>query len=362
MKTRWKVLIGVGIVLVALLALNTIVVNQQTERAEVNVDGAQIISLPGGDVQVLEEPAEAKKPGAPIVLIHCYSCSMRWWDQLAPLLTPNHRVIRIDVLGHGGSEKPASGYSMENQAQLVAGALNKLDVQGAVVVGQSMGSEIAVALAAQSSQLVDRVIDMSMAPTNDSNSLPLIARLESVPVLGQAMYRLAPDFAIRSGFKEAFAPGFEVPPDFEDIIVEDYRELTYTAYDEVQKGIEEYRDEEPLDERIIAAAVPLMVILGEEDQIVDTAEAREDWSDVPGVRITTLPGVGHTPQVEAPDASAALIEQFAADAGPEVLPEAPGADAKPKKKDNKNKKNDRKPTKKDKRKSRLHEAGDGKPG
>ena len=97
------------------------------------------------------------------MLIHCYLCSLEWWDELAPLLSEDHRVIRIDLLGHGGSEKPSSGYSIEDQAGLVAGALTGLDVQGAVVVGQSMGAGVAVALAEQSSQLVDRVVAMNQA-------------------------------------------------------------------------------------------------------------------------------------------------------------------------------------------------------
>ena len=319
MKTRWKVLIGLAAVLVGLLGLNTIVLNQQTKGAEVTVDGGEILNLPGADVQVLDTPAPEGSTGAPIVLVHCYPCDLRWWDELAPLLAENHRVIRIDLLGFGGSEKPSSGYEIENQAALVAGALNELEVQGAVVVGQSMGASVAVALAQQSSQLVDRVVAMNEAPTNDAGSLPLIARLGYVPVLGQAIYRLTPDFAIRSSFKEAFAPDFEPSSELEDdVIVPGFRATTYTSYVEAHDALEDYRDEEPLDERMTSAAVPLMVILGEEDQVVDTPEAEEGWSDVPGVQIELLPGIGHTPQIEAPDESAALIIGFAAEAIPVV--------------------------------------------
>src|SRR5688572_7883525 len=228
MKARWKVLAGLAVVLALLLALNTAVLNQQTKGAEVTVEGGQIMNLPGGDVQVLDSPAPADATGAPIVLIHCYACSLEWWDELAPLLERNHRVIRVDLLGHGGSEKPSSGYSIPDQAGLVAGALNQLEVQGAVVVGQSMGAGVAVALAEQSSQLVDRVVAMNQGTTNDQTSLPFLARLGYVPVLGQAIYRLTPDFAIRSSFSNAFAPDFEPSEEFEDdVIVPGYRAMTY---------------------------------------------------------------------------------------------------------------------------------------
>jgi pimeloyl-ACP methyl ester carboxylesterase len=332
-KRRWKVLIGVVVALVVLLAINTVVVNQQTKGAGVNVDGAEIISLPGGEIQVkVDGPTEdlgRKPPKAPIVLLHCYACSMRWWDQLVPLLSADRRVIRIDFLGFGGSEKPKSGYSVDDQAQLVAGALNELDVQGAVVVGQSMGSAMAVSLAQQSSQLTDRVIDISLAADNSASSLPFVAQLGYVPVLGEAIWRLTPNFVVRDGFGDAFAPDYEVSDSFEDVIVDGYRDMTYTSFDEASSALEDFRDEAPLDERMRAAAVPMMAIFGEEDQIVNTPEAVEGWSDVPGIVIKTLPGVGHTPQVEVPDRTAELILDFAEEAGRE-LPEPSDDKVKPK--------------------------------
>ncbi|MGI9021282.1 MAG: alpha/beta fold hydrolase [Solirubrobacterales bacterium] len=323
MRARYKVLIGLAVVLAALLALNAIALNQQTKAADVTVEGGEILSLPGGDVQVLETPAPAGATGAPIVLLHCYLCSLEWWDELAPILAENHRVIRVDLLGHGGSEKPASGYSIPDQAGLVAGALNQLEVQGAVVVGQSMGATVAVALAEQSSQLVDRVVAMNEAPTNEDSELPVLARLGYLPVLGQAMYRLAPDFAIRGGFKKAFAPDFEPSGDFEDdVIVPGYRAVTYTSYKEAYEALGDYRDSEPLDSRITAAAVPLLVVLGSADQVVDTPAAEEDWGTVPGVEIEVLDGVGNAPQVEAPEELAELIVRFAAEAVPPASKES----------------------------------------
>jgi pimeloyl-ACP methyl ester carboxylesterase len=321
-RRRWKVLIGVVVALVVLLAINTVVVDQQTKGAGVNVDGAEIISLPGGEIQVkVDGPTEElgrKPPKAPIVLLHCYACSMRWWDELVPLLSSDRRVIRIDFLGFGGSEKPKSGYSIEDQAQLVAGALNELEVQGAVVVGQSMGSAMAVSLAQQSSQLTDRVIDISLAADNSASSLPFVAQLGYVPVLGEAIWRLTPDFVVRDAFGDAFAPDYEASDSLEDVIVDGYRDMTYTSYDQASAALEDFRDAEPLDERMRSAVVPMMAIFGEEDQIVDTPEAVEGWSDVPGIIIKTLPGVGHTPQVEAPEKTAELILDFAEEAGREL--------------------------------------------
>lgn len=333
MRRGWKILIGVVVVLAILLALNTIVVNSETKSADVTIEGGEILELSGGDVQVVDSPAERGDAGAPIVLIHCYACSSQWWDGMLPVLNERHRVIRIDLLGHGGSEKPSGGYSMEDQAGLVAEALNELGVQGAVVVGHSLGVDVATALAEQSSELVDRVVDIGQAPDGSfDEGFPLLARLAYVPVLGQLLNRVTPDVGIKQSYEEAFAPGYDIESGFEnpDQVVDDFHAMTYTSFDQSADAEEDYSDEIPLDERLAAAAVPVLVIFGADDQVYEEDEALTAFEDVPGVRTATVEGAGHSPNVEQPQDTARLILEFAADAGDEAaspLPEHQGGAA-----------------------------------
>jgi pimeloyl-ACP methyl ester carboxylesterase len=318
MGRGWKILIGVLAALAVLLAVNTIIVNGETKDPEVTVEGGQILELPGGDVQVIDEGAAVTRAGAlppPIVLIHCYTCSLHWFDELAPILAERHRVIRIDLLGHGGSQKPSSGYEIEDQAALVAGALDQLEVQGAVVVGHSMGFPIATALAQDSSQLVDRLVNIDSGPAGDSCELPFAAKLEYQPVIGQAMWRVAPDFMIKDAVARAFAPGYDVERGFDDPdqVVEDVRAMTYTSFKDSHDAYDEFNDV-PLDMRVRQAAVPLLSIFGAEDQICDPEESQAAYEAVPGARVAEIEGAGHSPNVEKPEETAALIEEFAAEA------------------------------------------------
>ena len=321
MRRGWKILIGVLVVLAVLLAVNTVVLSNQTKEAEATVEGGQILRLPGGDVQVLDEGSPGQS-GAPIVLLHCYACSLHWWDEVAPILGENHRVIRIDLLGHGGSQKPKSGYSMEEQAALVAGALDELEVQGAVVVGHSMGFPVAVALAQSASQLVDRLVNIDSGPSGDDCELPFLARLQYQPVIGQAMWRLAPDFAIRDGVQDAFAPGYDLESGFDDQVVDDVRALTYTAFKDSHEAYDEFNDV-PLDTRVRQSAVPLLSIFGAEDQICDPESSQAAYQAVPGARVATVKDAGHSPNVEQPEEVAGLIEEFAADAGDDTIKPPP---------------------------------------
>ena len=106
-----------------------------------------------------------------------------------------------------------------------------------------------------------------------------------MPVLGQALYRIVPDSAIKDSYEDAFAPGYDISSGFEnpDQVVDDFNAMTYTSYKESAQGAKDYTDDVPLDERLKDAAVPLLVIFGAEDQIYDDpAEALAAFEDVPG--------------------------------------------------------------------------------
>jgi pimeloyl-ACP methyl ester carboxylesterase len=304
MGRGWKVLIGVVGVLVVLLAVNTLIVEDETKPAVVTVAGGRILRLPGGDMQVLEK---GPRDAPPIVLVHCYTCSIAWWQAMIPLLDRRHRVVAVDLRGFGGSEKPTSGYAIEDQAAFVAEALDRLDVHGATVVGQSLGGTVATALDDVPGDYVRRLVIIDQAPEERfSKGLGFAAELSTAPVLGPALWQVTPDVAVKDGLQVAFAPGYEVPDEF----VDEFNRMTYTSYD--ADGAEgEYMDAEPLDRRIEAAKTPLLAIFGSEDQLYDAQGALAAYAKVPGAETALIPGAGHSPNVEKPARTAQLVLGFA---------------------------------------------------
>jgi pimeloyl-ACP methyl ester carboxylesterase len=306
MRRRWAIGIGVGAALLVLLVVNTLVLDGETKSAGVTVPGARILDLPDGEMQVLERGARS---GSPIVLIHCFSCAMDWWDGMLPMLERKHRVVAVDLLGHGGSEKPGSGYTPQNQALVVSEALERLQVKDAEVVGHSLGGAVTVALAQEHPQLVGRAVIVDMPPDNSYGDLGFIAGLAFQPVIGEALWRVKPDFSIRDGLGVAFAPGYDVP----DAFVEDVRRLTYTAYDDSPGGNDDFLDQESLDRRMKDSGKPLMVLMGAEEQIVDDPKRALDQYKraVPTAETHLIKGAGHSPNVEKPQQTAGLVLRFA---------------------------------------------------
>jgi pimeloyl-ACP methyl ester carboxylesterase len=307
MGRRVKIGIGVVAALLALLLVNALVTGGETESATVTEPGGRIFKLPDGDLQVVEH---GPRSGSPIVLIHCFSCAINWWDGMMPLLERSHRVVAIDLLGHGGSEKPGSGYTPPNQAKVVAEALERLEVDHATVVGHSLGGSVTVALAEQDPELVERAVIIDMPPDNSYGDLGFIAGLAFQPLIGPALWRIKPDFSVRKGLAVAFAPGYDVP----DAFVEDVKRMTYTSYDDSPGGVDDYLDEESLDQRIAASGQPLMVLMGAEEQIVNDPQRALDQykAAAPGAETHLIAGAGHSPNVERPALVAKLVDRFSA--------------------------------------------------
>ena len=328
--SRWlKITLGVIGGIVVLLLLNALVVSNETKSAYVRDEGARLIDTSGGTLQVLDQ---GNPQGSPIVLLHCATCSMDWWGHLAPLLERDHRVIRVDLLGMGGSDKPGSGYSIDDQASAVAEALAKLHVVGATVVGHSLGGSVAVALAEQSPQLATRLVIIDQSPEDGFEHESLGEDLAGWPVIGQAIARLvqiAPASTIRDEYDQAFAPGFNISSGFDnpDQPVDDLRAMTYTAVRDTVDDEQSFVDQAPLDQRLRNLHVPVTVIFGAEDAIYDAQAAIARYrANVPGVETHMIPGAGHSPNVEKPARVAPLILAFA------QPPPAPKQPVAPKKK------------------------------
>jgi len=317
MGRGWKIAIGVVAALIVLLLVNAPLVDGETKSAAVTVPGGKLLDLPGGEIQAVER---GPRDGSPIVLIHCFTCAIDWWNGVMPALTRDHRVIAVDLLGHGGSEKPESGYSIPHQAELVAQALKRLGVRDAEVVGHSLGGSVAVALAQQSPRLVGRVVILDTPPTHNEASLGLIAQLAFAPVVGEAFWRTKPDFAVRQGLGVAFAPDYDVPDNF----VEDVDRMTFSAYDDSAAAFDDYTGEEALNRRMRATGKPLLVMMGAEEQIIDDpARALAEYRAlVPGAETRLIAGSGHSPNVEKPAETARLILAFAK-SPPQVLGSPP---------------------------------------
>jgi len=268
-----------------------------------------LVAVPSGEIHVrIDGPADAPA----LVLLHGFAGSLHWWDRVAALLADRHRVVRIDLLGHGGSAKPAGGYTPGDQARMVAEVLDELGIERATVAGHSMGALVAVALAERSS-VVRRLVVVGEGPDEDSFKLSRATQVVRLPLIGPALRFRPPAAAIRRGYGFAFAPGFRQASAFDDgeQPIADDRAVPFTAFRQSQLGKEDYVRDRPLDERLRDLGLPTLVLFGALDQLWNTFTAVPRYRGIPHARVEVIDTAGHSPQVETPSRVARLLSDFA---------------------------------------------------
>jgi pimeloyl-ACP methyl ester carboxylesterase len=150
--------------------------------------------------------------GRPALLfVHGWSSNLRHWEPQARHFRRHHRVLRVDLRGHGRSpapDLPVRGYSIPRHAEDLAALLRRLRLRSVVAVGHSSGGWVSLALAARFPELVRAVVVVDSSfeaavPAAELEQHPLLRHLRRGPFaeqLGQAyrgMFRNFSDPALR---------------------------------------------------------------------------------------------------------------------------------------------------------------------
>src|SRR5215217_6363410 len=114
------------------------------ELREISLHGHRVSYRTGGD-------------GPPLVLIHGITSSSASWEAVLPGLAEHFTILAPDLLGHGQSDKPAGDYSLGSHACLVRDLMLALGHERATIVGHSLGGGVAMQVAYQFPELVDRL-------------------------------------------------------------------------------------------------------------------------------------------------------------------------------------------------------------
>lgn len=236
--------------------------------------------------------------GVPVVMLHGLSDSAFSFSRLLPLLPHEWRIVLPDLRGHGHSPKPAGDYSMDALAADVIHTLESRGIRQAVLCGHSLGSFIAQRIAVQAPALTAGLI--LMGSFNDPATPPVGQLASEAELLSDPV----PRKFIREFQRSALH--LSVPEDFFERVVEESLLLPAHVWRTivpaltsagVTKGLEQLR-------------VPALLIWGELDAFFPADEQAALARRLAHAAVHILPGVGHTPHWEVPEACALLICGF----------------------------------------------------
>jgi pimeloyl-ACP methyl ester carboxylesterase len=253
--------------------------------------------------------------GPAVLLVHGMAGSSRTWKDVMPRLAEHCDVIAPDLPGHGESDAARGDYSLGGMAALLRDLLGALDVERVTVVGQSFGGGVAMQLAYQHPELVERLVLVCSGGLGREVSWML--RALTLPGAEYVAPVIFPEFVKRLGdgvsrTVERF--GVRAPRLAETWSA--YASLTdpvhRTAFLRTLRAVIEVGGQavSANDRLYLASAMPTLIVWGDADPIIPVSHAYAAHEAIPGSRLEILPGVGHFPQVEEPERVTRLLLEF----------------------------------------------------
>jgi len=248
--------------------------------------------------------------GAPaLVLIHGTGAATHSWRGLMPLLARQHRVLAMDLPGHGFSDMPrAWSLSLPRLARAVATLLSSLGTHADVIVGHSAGAAIAVRMALDGLVRPHRIVSLNgallplggLAGQFFSPMARLLAAHPVVPKLfaWRAADRRVVERLIGSTGSAIDAEGLALYG----------RLVSNPGHAAGALAMMANWALVPLQEDLCKLRLPLHLVVGGNDRTVPASQAAGVRRRVLGAWQSTLPGLGHLAHEERPDLVEPLIE------------------------------------------------------
>jgi pimeloyl-ACP methyl ester carboxylesterase len=282
------------------------------ERAEVKLHGHRVNFNIAGS-------------GPPVVLIHGVAGRAAQWDQTMLLLAEKHTVIAPDLLGHGESAKPRGDYSLGAFASGVRDLLIGLDIEGATVVGHSLGGGIAMQFAYQFPERCQRLVLVSSGGLGQE--VHPVLRAATLPGSELVLPLLAHEklLEIASIVPRAFAKvGLRPGPDVTEM-ARGYASLSTaegrSAFIHTVRAVID-----PTGQRInasdrlyLASKMPSLIVWGGHDRIIPVSHARPTHKAMPGSRLELFENAGHFPHLDDPLRFARVLLSFLDETKPAKL-------------------------------------------
>ena len=262
--------------------------------------------------------------GQLVVAVHGLGGSHANWHDLAPLLARSHRVVAVDLAGHGRTPRAGRSASIRANCELLGRFARSVDDRPAVLLGNSMGGALSLLHAAAHP---DSVAGLALiGPALPRTALPgrALARqvaLFAVPgvaerSLARRRARLGAEAFVQATLELTCSDPAGVSAEVRELAVQMACERSLDP-DADQAFLEAARSLAVLVTRasryralIASVRVPGIVLQGREDRLVPAAGTELLAHLQPAWPVHLLDGVGHVPQIEAPERTAALLLPF----------------------------------------------------
>ena len=243
--------------------------------------------------------------GPPIVLLHGLRDQAHEWDAIAPALVPYGQVVAPDQRGHGGTDRPRTGYDPADFAGDLEAFCTALDLDRPVVIGHSMGARTAYAFAATRPGRLRGLVLVDIGAQGAPETIP--AMVEELRA-NDGPFSSADD-AIRALIGPELAPSTALRAYVGHNLRQTGDGLLAWAYN-LDAAIETVRRGRGRDwwDVVARIGVPTLLVRGARSDVLGREEAARMIETIPDAVLVEIPGAGHlVPQVRPRELAAAII-------------------------------------------------------
>ena len=239
--------------------------------------------------------------GSPVLLlVHGGTASRRAWDLVTPALRASHRVVAVDLRGHGQSPAPDLGYSALQLSADLDRVIAELELGQVTVVGHSLGGMAAILLAAHRRDVVNRLvlINAPVAPRSIDALSRLAARVHHPGF-----------FPVTQAFVDEWcAHPRPVPAAFLAAQQAHVRALPPVVWQQMFGELAKA----DITPALADVEQPTLILWGARDGLLDPAQHERLRSGIANARLAMIDDAGHSPASATPDRVAREIASFAA--------------------------------------------------
>ena len=250
-----------------------------------------------------------KKDSIPIVLIHGTGSSLHTYDHWTRNLVKNHRVIRMDLPGHGLTGPfPNRNYSIGDYIDFIKCFLDEIGVKKCVLAGNSLGGNIAWRFTLKYFDIVNKLIliDAAGYPIK-SKSTPLAFEIAQIPIIQNLFTYITPRTVAKVSVENVYKDKAKVTEE----LVDRYFELTlrkgnrqaFVDRFKVKTDTVSYKKIKLINQRTL-------ILWGGNDELIPLSMAYQFHNDLPNGILVILKNTGHVPMEESPSESLKPVIDF----------------------------------------------------
>ena len=278
-------------------------------RAKYGTADSQLIEIsPGFKVHVRDQGE-----GSALLLIHGSNASLHTWEPWVAQLKGRYRVITLDLQGHGLTGPiPSRCYTSECMVETVEAVRAKLGIERMAIGGNSMGGAVSWRYALTHPDRVAALIlvDSAGAQVKADRPPPIGFQILRIPGVRNLAETITPRSLIESSLDQSVSVKSAASPEK----VTRYWELLRYPGNRRATLDRSVAPRTPVTVATFAPLkdVPTLILWGREDKLFAPAAAQWFANAMPNAKLIIYDGVGHLPQEEAPERSAADVADFLA--------------------------------------------------